>query len=130
MRAILEKEEKLLEELKLIQQEIIRATRTQWQLRTVMLFILGGIIGISEKKIFKIDWIIFTIFLLLFSSFFVMDYLILRSHVLFLKRKSKELKGKLGFSQSSGWPRIPEVISTILFGSAVILAIIKIIIML
>ena len=120
------KEDIRLEELRFVQGEIDRATRVQWKYRTVMLVVLGAPIGVVEKQLFAFNWILISVILLIYSSFFVSDLLVWRKHIQAYWKKSGEIRNDLGFSQGPIWPQKAEIFSGILFSIALSLAVLEV----
>ena len=120
-------DEKILEELKLVHSEIERASGVQRHIRTVMLIIIGGVIGVAEKKLIEFDWLIFTIIVLIFLSYVIADVFIWRTYIQKQWQRSSVLRDKIGFNQNVAWPKWKDITTIILFGFAIILVIIKIV---
>jgi len=124
----LNKEDKRIEELRFVHREIDRATTVQWKYRTVMLVLLGATVGVVEKQLFAFNWILISVILLIYSSFFVSDLLVWRKHIQAYWKKSGEIRNDLGFSQGPIWPKKTEIFSGILFSIALALAVLEILV--
>ena len=122
------KDEKLLEELKLIYKEIERATNIQFRQKVLMAIFLGGLVGILEKKLVILNWYIFVFIFLIILTFLVSDNLIWRTYISNHWKMVSKIRKKLEFTHLPAWPRAPSVTASILFGLAIALVFLRILI--